>query len=118
MANKLSKEYKIELGKSIRKLRENKGMTRDAFAEAVNISTQFETDIEKGNKAPSLATMIVICKTLGVPLDDLSPKNIYLHSVIEKRARNAYGELGSEGSKNSSKVGEEVTGIVCVIDEE
>ena len=46
-------------------------MTREGFAEKVDISTQFLTDIERGRMGASLETIIKICDTLGVTTDSI-----------------------------------------------
>ena len=60
------KPLNVEIGARIREARESARMTREGFAEKVDISTQFLTDIERGRMGASLETIIKICDTLGV----------------------------------------------------
>ena len=63
------KPLNVEIGARIREARESARMTREGFAENVDISTQFLTDIERGRMGASLETIIKICDTLGVTTD-------------------------------------------------
>ncbi|MCI9671010.1 MAG: helix-turn-helix transcriptional regulator [Lawsonibacter sp.] len=63
------KPLNVEIGARIREARESARMTREGFAEKVDISTQFLTDIERGRMGASLETIIKICDTLGVTTD-------------------------------------------------
>lgn len=46
-------------------------MTREGFAEKVDISAQFLTDIERGRMGASLETVLKICSVLGVTTDTI-----------------------------------------------
>lgn len=65
------KPLNVEIGARIREARESARMTREGFAEKVDISTQFLTDIERGRMGASLETIIKICDTLGVTTDSI-----------------------------------------------
>ncbi len=65
MKNKLN----FEIGNRIRTEREFLGYTRDKFAEKVNLSVRFITDIELGVKGMSFPTLIKICDALHVSTD-------------------------------------------------
>lgn len=65
------KPENIEIGGRIRSAREALGMTRDAFAEAVGISSQFASDLERGRMGASVETVCRICQVLGVTADQL-----------------------------------------------
>lgn len=65
------KPLNVEMGARIREARESARMTREGFAEKVDISTQFLTDIERGRMGASLETIIKICDTLGVTTDSI-----------------------------------------------
>lgn len=66
-----NKPLNVEIGARIREARESARMTREGFAEKVDISTQFLTDIERGRMGASLETIIKICDTLGVTTDSI-----------------------------------------------
>ena len=58
------KPENIEIGGRIRSAREALGMTRDEFAEAVGISSQFASDLERGRMGASVETICRICQVL------------------------------------------------------
>jgi transcriptional regulator with XRE-family HTH domain len=63
-------DYK-KLGQRIREHRMKINMTQEALAEAVGISAVFISQIETGNRKPSLETVLKISTTLNVPMDYL-----------------------------------------------
>ncbi|OPZ94317.1 MAG: HTH-type transcriptional regulator ImmR [Firmicutes bacterium ADurb.Bin419] len=63
-------DYK-KLGLRIKEYRMNLNMTQEALAEAVGISAVFVSQIESGNRKPSLETVFNISSTLNVPMDYL-----------------------------------------------
>ncbi|MBS6534030.1 MAG: helix-turn-helix transcriptional regulator [Oscillospiraceae bacterium] len=65
------KPENIEIGGRIRSAREALGMTRDEFAEAVGISSQFASDLERGRMGASVETICRICQVLGITTDQL-----------------------------------------------
>lgn len=65
------KPLNVEIGARIREARESARMTREGFAEKVDISTQFLTDIERGRMGASLETVLKICSVLGVTTDTI-----------------------------------------------
>ena len=65
------KPLNVEIGARIREARESARMTREGFAEKVDISTQFLTDIERGRMGASLETILKSCDTLGVTTDSI-----------------------------------------------
>ena len=58
-----------EIGKRIREEREAFGLTREKFAELLDLSTNFVGQIERGEKKMSLETLVSISDCLHVPLD-------------------------------------------------
>lgn len=52
------KPENIEIGGRIRSARETHGMTRDEFAEAVGISSQLASDLERGRMGASVETIL------------------------------------------------------------
>lgn len=64
MRNK--KSLNIAIGNRIRISRENAGLTQEALAERLNLSTQFISTIERGVAGASLETVINLCDVLNV----------------------------------------------------
>lgn len=69
----------IEIGKRIKKEREQNGITREEFSELVGISSTYLSQLELGQRHASLPTTIKIASTLNISLDYL----IYGDSVID-----------------------------------
>lgn len=63
-----------EMGKRIRAIREQKGMTCTALAEQVGISAQGMWNLESGNNGRTLDKLPKIAKALGCRIDDLFPE--------------------------------------------
>lgn len=53
---------KAIVGRRVRRQREKMGLTRDQFAEQINISPQFLAEIENGKKGMSAETLYKICE--------------------------------------------------------
>lgn len=65
----MSKEVKQRIGRNIRLLRESKGMTNEALAEELKISTSGLYSYESGRTEPNIEKVIAICKFFGIPTD-------------------------------------------------
>lgn len=60
------------LAESLRKLRENKGLSQDRLAKLADVANNTIIKIEQGeNKNPTLNTLNKIAKALGVPIEEL-----------------------------------------------
>lgn len=62
---------RAEFGARLRKQREYLNLSREAFAEKVNLSPQFIAEIELGKKSPSLDTTARICEYFHISADYL-----------------------------------------------
>lgn len=60
-----------DLGKRLKSLREQKGMSLRELAKAAHVSHSFIADIESGRSRPSLETLEFLARALGVPPSDL-----------------------------------------------
>ena len=65
------KPINVEIGSRIRAARESARITRETFAERVDISAQFLTDLERGRMGASVETILKICNALGVTTDTI-----------------------------------------------
>lgn len=63
------------LGERVRTLRRQRGWTSTHLAQLSSISQPFLTEIERGKKSPSFATLERIAQALGVALPDLLDPN-------------------------------------------
>ena len=59
------------IGMRILQNRLKRGLTREAFAEKVDLSVNYVGDIERGKKLPAFETLIRIANVLKVSADDL-----------------------------------------------
>ncbi|MDR2869896.1 MAG: helix-turn-helix domain-containing protein [Deferribacteraceae bacterium] len=59
------------VGKRVRRHRESLSLTRDQFAERIEISPQFLAEIENGKKGMSAETLYKICKNTNASADYL-----------------------------------------------
>jgi len=59
------------LGKAIRQLREERGMTQEALAHAAGVTVGHLSTIERGHSNPTWATVKSIASALDTPMVDL-----------------------------------------------
>ncbi len=69
MINELTIEQKI--GKQIQKIRKQKGYTQEKFAEMVDLSTNYLSDIERGKSFPRPEKLVAIMNALECSADDI-----------------------------------------------
>ncbi|HEU4905082.1 MAG TPA: helix-turn-helix transcriptional regulator [Solirubrobacterales bacterium] len=60
------------LGKAIRQLREERGMTQEALAHAAGVTVGHLSTIERGHSNPTWATIKAIAVPLGVSVAELA----------------------------------------------
>ena len=60
-----------KFGKRLRQIREQRRMTQERFAEALDLSVDFLSLIERGRNAPSFETLDKIAKRLRMSVSDL-----------------------------------------------
>ena len=65
----LDKAFKLAMGERIRKKREEMGLSRERFAELIDMTTHSVAQIELGNRAASYISLRKICDLLGVTAD-------------------------------------------------
>ena len=61
----------IRIGQRVRRKRRELGLTQERLAEQVSLSTSFIGFIERGEKVPSLDTMVKLADVLDMTLDYL-----------------------------------------------
>lgn len=86
---RVKKEINIQIGNQIKYAREKAKLTQEQFAECVDVSPQFVSDLERGVVGISLATLKRVCLALGVSSDQIifgkqSEKHI---GAIEEKCR-------------------------------
>lgn len=61
-----AKNLAVDLGRRLRRLRDDRGLTQAAVAEAVGIEPDTVGRLERGLRLPSLAVLAKLADTLGV----------------------------------------------------
>lgn len=94
------------LGRRIKQAREEKRMTQEQLAECVYVSPTHISVIERGVKAPSLETLIIIANTLDVSTDTL----------LQDTLKNCSTIVSTETAKWMQKLScENLSGILYLI---
>lgn len=65
------KSESVKLGKNLKRIREEKGMTQGDIVRKLGVSRSFVSNTENGNTNPTLSTITNLAKTLGVSSDEL-----------------------------------------------
>ena len=68
---KTRRETLNALGKKIKKLRKENGLTQEKLAEQLRISTVYVGFLEAGRGSPSLKLLMKISRKFGVKVEDL-----------------------------------------------
>lgn len=68
---KTKQETLKALGKKIKKLRKEQGLTQEKLAEQLRISTVYMGFLEAGKGSPSLKLLMKISRKFGVKVEDL-----------------------------------------------
>jgi transcriptional regulator with XRE-family HTH domain len=72
MTNENTKTLSVEnIGGNLLRLRKEHKLSREKFAELIDISSRIVYDYEDGFKTPSLDTLVRIANLYGVTLDDI-----------------------------------------------
>lgn len=78
---------RVRLGSGIKAHRVRRGMTQGQLAEAVNVSEQAVSNIERGARGVSLAVLEKIAGALGVEVRDLFPAGSAAEASDDARRR-------------------------------
>lgn len=63
------------VGENVRRIRQKKGLTQEAFADISGFSQQYISGLEQGKRNPTVITLYELASALGVShLDLLRPK--------------------------------------------
>lgn len=68
---RVKKPLNIEIGERIRIARDASGLTQEQFAERIEVSPQYVSDLERGVVGISLPTLRRACVALGVTSDQI-----------------------------------------------
>lgn len=68
---RIKKQINIEIGEQIKQAREQAKLTQEQFAEKIDVSPQYISDLERGVVGISISTLKKACIALGVSSDQL-----------------------------------------------
>lgn len=68
---RVKKEINIQIGEQIKKAREKAMLTQEQFAERIDVSPQYVSDLERGVVGVSIATLKRVCTVLSVSSDQI-----------------------------------------------
>jgi transcriptional regulator with XRE-family HTH domain len=89
---------------AIKKRREQLGLTLRALASRSGVSSSMISDVERGTKSPTIATLSALAEALGVPLsalvDGVAPSSGRIH-VVRASDRPEVVDATSGASRNS-----------------
>jgi transcriptional regulator with XRE-family HTH domain len=64
------------LGERIRTIRKARGMSQRSLAEAAGISTNYQSEIERGFRDPAFSIVLRIVRALNAKLEDIVPPDM------------------------------------------
>lgn len=68
---RVKKEINIQIGEQIKSAREQAKLTQEQFAERIDVSPQYVSDLERGVVGVSITTLKRICTVLCVSSDQI-----------------------------------------------
>lgn len=97
------KEYDYApIGARIKKVRQDRRLTQEMFAEKINVSCQFVSDMERGLSGVSLSTLMEICKVLDIDADYI------LFGTVTRDERNPINKLLMKMTPQQAQCAEEM----------
>lgn len=64
-------DVRARLAVNLRKLRQDRGLSQEAFADEAGLHRTYVSDIERGARNPTITVVDKIARALGVPLGRL-----------------------------------------------
>lgn len=102
-----------EIGKKIKKCREDLGLTQEAAAEQCGISPSFYSNIERGIKIMSLETFTSICKAFSISADYLLSDEL---PITDDTILNILSNVKKSGNAQYEKYINTIKAIALVAD--
>ena len=84
---KAKKEINVQIGERIKQAREQSGMTQEQFAELINKTPQFISDLERGVTGISIETLRTICEKLCISSDSILFPDRHENDISELTAK-------------------------------
>jgi transcriptional regulator with XRE-family HTH domain len=64
------------IGRNVRRIRGERGLTQEQFAERSGFSQQYISDLERGRRNPTIVSLFEIAEALGsTPVELLTPED-------------------------------------------
>ena len=88
----------VKLGHRVRQQRKLCGLTQEQLAEKAEISCPFVGHIERGEKKPSIETIVALCNALSISpttllQDSLSPEVLHSQEAVGEENRALFSDL-------------------------
>jgi transcriptional regulator with XRE-family HTH domain len=83
------------IGRAIKKLRTNRGLTLEELAEKSGCTPGFISQVERNQAVPSITTLYAIAEVLGVKVTDFFPDVTNPTKVVRKEERGTFRIEGS-----------------------
>ncbi|PNV60803.1 XRE family transcriptional regulator [Clostridium sp. chh4-2] len=99
----------IDLGRRIREERQKLNLTQEKLSESINVSTTYIGQIERGERCPTLDTLIRISNSLGVSIDYLLRESVTPSSTA---LMNLWIQLTRDLSDNEMKMIIELVNVI------
>lgn len=74
---KIKKEFNQQIGERIKCARTSAGLTQEQFAELIDKTPQYISDLERGVYGVSLETLKILCERLSISSDSIVFGSIY-----------------------------------------
>ena len=99
----------IDLGRRIREERQKLNLTQEKLSESINVSTTYIGQIERGERCPTLDTLIKISNSLGVSIYYLLRESVTPSSTA---LMNLWIQLTRDLSDNEMKMIIELVNVI------
>ena len=75
-------DFYMMVGLRVRALRTERNLSREEFAEAIDISSKYVYEIEKGTKNFSIGILFRICRALNIPSSIILDEEVSIEMLI------------------------------------
>ena len=81
----MRKTNHVKIGKKVKQLRQNYGMTQKELSQRLGLTTRYISDIEQDRSSASYDVLIQICKVFEISLDTLFSEYIEVQKIQERQ---------------------------------
>lgn len=95
----VSREHAVgRVGEGLRRIRRERNLTQSQIATLAGVTPAAISQAESGRRGLSLDTLIPLCESLGIGLDDLLGSSASVGHVLARRGRRTTRRAGDDGS--------------------